>query len=323
LCAPPPLLQNREVKARTLAAEDKASGIPVPLPGLLAKKYPWAARSERWAWLFPARTTCRDPRTGSEVRWRCHEANVRRAVKEAARHCHLEGLTPHYLRHAYATHALRGGACVRDLQVVLGHKCLETTMLYLHPETGRVTSPLQGFDPGHDPAALGKAPLHPASFFLPVWRACGAPNRKKKGRIVLGPQPRAALVPRWPWATILSSLRDFNRLHFQARLLLIAFPREEWKARAAAFEKHRADAASRALARPPAVRGVALACPPESSQVAMTTPALGSPHSCGRRTRQPASNRFAKPPCVIRFLPPEGGDPAACNLVLRRGRAGL
>ena len=64
------------------------------------------------------------------------------AVRDAARRCNLEGLTPHYLRHAYASHALQGGAFVRDLQVVLGHNHLETTMLYLHTEAGRVASPL-------------------------------------------------------------------------------------------------------------------------------------------------------------------------------------
>jgi site-specific recombinase XerD len=68
-------------------------------------------------------------------------------VKWAAQKCHLEGLTPHSLRHAYATHALHGGAFVRDVQVVLGHNHLETTMLYLHAEAGRVVSPLQNFAP--------------------------------------------------------------------------------------------------------------------------------------------------------------------------------
>ena len=84
--------------------------------------------------VFSSRTTCRDPRGTTQVRWRCHESNVQRAVKEAASRCHLEGLTPHCLRHAYATHALHGGAFVRDLQVVLGHSHLDTTMLYLQIE---------------------------------------------------------------------------------------------------------------------------------------------------------------------------------------------
>jgi site-specific recombinase XerD len=82
------------------------------------------------------------------VRWRCHETNVQRAVRVAARRCHLEGLTPHCLRHGYATHALQGGAFVRDVQVVLGHSHLETTMLYLHTEAGRVASPLLDYNSG-------------------------------------------------------------------------------------------------------------------------------------------------------------------------------
>ena len=138
-------LKQQWTKAGRLAAEDHARGIPVPLPGLLAKKYPWAERAERWAWLFPSRTLCRDPRSDKVVRWRCHESNVQRAVRAAAQRCGLDGLTPHYLRHAFATHALHGGAFVRDLQVVLGHNHLETTMLYLHAEAGRVASPLSGW----------------------------------------------------------------------------------------------------------------------------------------------------------------------------------
>jgi site-specific recombinase XerD len=135
-------LQRQLAAAKVVAAQDSARGIPVALPGLLGTKYPWAARSQRWAWLFPSHTICRDPRKGTRVRWRCHESNVQRAVRDAARRCRLDGLTPHYLRHAYATHALRDGACVRDLQLVLGHSHLETTMLYLDAEAGRVASPL-------------------------------------------------------------------------------------------------------------------------------------------------------------------------------------
>ena len=129
-------LDRQLVRARACAAEDRDRGIPVALPGLLAKKYPWAERAEKWAWLFPSHTTCRDPRTGKQVRWRCHENNVQKAVRAAACHCKLEGLTPHLLRHAFATHALHRGAFVRELQVVLGHNHLDTTMLYLHTEAG-------------------------------------------------------------------------------------------------------------------------------------------------------------------------------------------
>ena len=143
-CLTPALQRQLEV-AKAHATQDEARRIPVALPGLLAKKYPYASYQQRWAWLFPSHTTCRDPRSMLQVRWRCHENNVQRAVRAAANRCHLEGLTPHCLRHAYATHALQGGAFVRDLQVVLGHNSLETTMLYLHTEAGRVTSPLSDY----------------------------------------------------------------------------------------------------------------------------------------------------------------------------------
>jgi len=145
-CLADPL--GRQLKLATaVAAEDRAKGIPVTLPGLLVKKYPRAGFSERWAWLFPSRSTCYDPRSGQRVRWRCHEANVQRSLKQAAFRCHLDGITPHLLRHSYATHALHRGAFVRDVQAVLGHKNLETTMRYLHTQASRVASPLQSFVP--------------------------------------------------------------------------------------------------------------------------------------------------------------------------------
>lgn len=41
-----------------------------------------------------------------------------------------------------ATHAADAGANLRDIQEILGHKSLETTMIYVHPEPDRVISPL-------------------------------------------------------------------------------------------------------------------------------------------------------------------------------------
>ncbi len=47
-------LQKQMTVAQHIAEQDHARRIPVPLPGLLAKKYPSAAHSERWAWFFPS-----------------------------------------------------------------------------------------------------------------------------------------------------------------------------------------------------------------------------------------------------------------------------
>ncbi len=136
-------LRGQMKLARAVWERDVRAGLPVAMPGRMAVKARGNAFSWGWAWLFPAHAPCRHPRTTEAVRWRCHEANVQRAVKAAAAKVGLAGLiTPHNLRHAYATHVIDAGASVRDVQSALGHKSLETTQGYVHPDGMRVASPL-------------------------------------------------------------------------------------------------------------------------------------------------------------------------------------
>lgn len=129
--------------ARAVAQGDAASGLPVAMPSLLALKYPKAAMQEAWAWVFPANAPTKHPRTGEKVRWRMHEVNIQRAVRRAAEKAGLAvRVTPHLLRHSYATHVHEAGASARDIQEVLGHVKLETTMRYLTPAPAKVRSPL-------------------------------------------------------------------------------------------------------------------------------------------------------------------------------------
>lgn len=128
--------------ARAICRADAAAGLPVALPTALARKYPRYPFQEAWAWLFPAGAPSAHPRTGLRVRPRMHEVNVQRAVRSAAEKAGISAkVTPHVLRHTYATHAHAGGAPARDLQEVLGHVKLETTMRYLRQAFG-VQSPL-------------------------------------------------------------------------------------------------------------------------------------------------------------------------------------
>jgi integrase len=115
-------------------------GVPLQVPHALAKKYPRSAFSESWAFLFPAPRPLRHPRTNEPTRWRIMDESYRvhfRAAKEAAGI--LGDITPHCMRHGFGTH-FEGD--LRDLQELMGHKSLETTMVYRHPEIERTVSPL-------------------------------------------------------------------------------------------------------------------------------------------------------------------------------------
>ncbi len=128
--------------AKAVGERDRLANLPVSLPGLLAKKYPHWQFSAKWAWVFPSHQPCAHPRSSVTVRWRCHEANVQRCVRAAARPLGLD-ITPHHLRHAYATHCLNAGQNPRAIQMAMGHSQLETTMGYLHAEALGVKSPLE------------------------------------------------------------------------------------------------------------------------------------------------------------------------------------
>ena len=141
-CALVPEIKAQLVHARAVWERDRLAGLPVALPGLLARKYPAWQFSWKWAWLFPAHSPCRHPRTDEPVRWRCHEANVQRAVRLAARPLGL-CVTPHHLRHAYATHSLNRGVNVKALQLAMGHTHSDTTLGYCHASALSVPSPLE------------------------------------------------------------------------------------------------------------------------------------------------------------------------------------
>jgi site-specific recombinase XerD len=76
---------------------------------------------------------------------------LNRAVHEAAQAAHIDKrVSMHSLRHAFATHLLEQGENIRTIQVLLGHKKLETTALYTHVATEtlrKVLSPLEPIRP--------------------------------------------------------------------------------------------------------------------------------------------------------------------------------
>lgn len=124
--------------------EDLAQGYgSVELPYALARKYPNAEFETMWQYLFPAHQYSLDPRSGIERRHHLFETGIQRAVSGAAKRAGIrKHVTPHTLRHSYATHLVERGVPIEKVQVLLGHRNIKTTMIYIHTSAHDVRSPL-------------------------------------------------------------------------------------------------------------------------------------------------------------------------------------
>ena len=172
-------LRQQLARVRALWAADRAAGVGgVHLPHALARKYPRAAVSWPWFWVFPQAGLSDDPRGGARRRHHQQDQSFQRAFKRAVQQAGIDKpATPHTLRHSFATHLLLAGYDIRTVQDLLGHADVATTMVYTHVLKlggGAVRSPLDGLDaPGlsggpHQasdeapPPALPAAPAAPA-----------------------------------------------------------------------------------------------------------------------------------------------------------------
>ena len=95
-------------------------------------------RSERpRRWLFP----------GPNLDRPLSRDTIQKIVRRAALQAGLEKrVTPHVLRHSYATHLLEAGVDLRTIQILLGHSSLKTTTVYTHVSPERVQTTQSPFD---------------------------------------------------------------------------------------------------------------------------------------------------------------------------------
>ena len=145
-------------------------------PQLLELLRDWWRIARPSFWLFPGR----DP---TKLMTACQLGVV---CVEAARKAGItKRVSPHTLRHSFATHLLENGVDIRIIQVLLGHAHLETTTLYAHVAANtisHVTSPLDRLTslrtetpsrPRKSAAVMGRPALEVADIFRnhgPVWR---------------------------------------------------------------------------------------------------------------------------------------------------------
>lgn len=106
-------------------------------PKLLETLRDWWRRYRPTPWLFP----------GDHPDHPIGRAAVEHACHDARRRAHLaKPITPHSLRHAFAVHLLEAGTDLRTIQLLLGHRSLETTARYLRIATTKVCATISPLD---------------------------------------------------------------------------------------------------------------------------------------------------------------------------------
>lgn len=148
------VLSDHIKRALIIHERDLINGLgEVALPSAFHKKSPGAAKDPGWQYIFPSDRISTCSKSGHSGRHHIDPSGLEKAIKKARA---LTGITkrisPKTLRHSFATNLLLNGYDIRTVQELLGHKNVQTTMVYTHvlkAMRGGIVSPADMMD---DPA---------------------------------------------------------------------------------------------------------------------------------------------------------------------------